>query len=87
MRANGSSGGYMRGKVRNVNSRIANDRAEIRANRRKMQLNAQDCAHSVSEVSYPGPEDRLVFFTGDVFRDKGAGAFGVAHLAEDAATG
>jgi hypothetical protein len=39
------------------------------------------------KVSHARFEDRLAFVAGDVFGDLGAGAFGVAHLAEDAAAG
>ena len=38
---------------------------------------------SGGEVADTGLEDRLVFVAGDVFGDLGAGAFGVAHFAED----
>lgn len=41
----------------------------------------------MGEVADASLEDRLVFVAGDVFGDVGAGAFGVAHFAEDASAG
>ena len=41
----------------------------------------------LAEVFHARSEEGLVFVTGDVLADVGPAAFGVAHFAEDAATG